>query len=181
MRAPLEDITVVEIDSWMASPSAAAIMADMGARVIKIEPLKGDPMRSSGRPPKIDDEALKAYDFQFDVDNRGKESICVDLTKPEGIELVHKLVEEQPAQKPGDPDLTSQRSSVDLDFMIQCAKARMELYPWPGLPRAITPLASPSLAQLWRHYELRNEQAKDRLSKPPSTKLLFGVRQRITP
>ncbi|MFT5013839.1 MAG: crotonobetainyl-CoA:carnitine CoA-transferase CaiB-like acyl-CoA transferase [Patiriisocius sp.] len=93
MRAPLEDITVVEIDNWMAAPSAAAIMADMGARVIKIEPLTGDPMRSSGRPPKIDDVALKAYDFQFDVDNRGKESICVDLTKPEGIDLVHKLVE----------------------------------------------------------------------------------------
>jgi crotonobetainyl-CoA:carnitine CoA-transferase CaiB-like acyl-CoA transferase len=93
VRAPLEDITVVEIDNWMAAPSAAAIMADMGARVIKIEPLTGDPMRSSGRPPKIDDVALKAYDFQFDVDNRGKESICVDLTKPEGIDLVHKLVE----------------------------------------------------------------------------------------
>lgn len=93
MRAPLEDITVVEIDNWMAAPSAAAIMADMGARVIKIEPLTGDPMRNSGRPPKIDDKGLKGYDFQFDVDNRGKESICVDLTKPEGIELVHKLVE----------------------------------------------------------------------------------------
>ena len=93
MHAPLEDITVVEIDNWMAAPSAAAIMADMGARVIKIEPLTGDPMRSSGRPPKIDDKSLQAYDFQFDVDNRGKESICVDLTKPEGIDLVHKLVE----------------------------------------------------------------------------------------
>lgn len=93
MRAPLEDITVVEIDNWMAAPSAAAIMADMGARVIKIEPLKGDPMRDSGRSPKVEDEARKAYDYQFDVDNRGKESICVDLTKPEGIALVHKLVE----------------------------------------------------------------------------------------
>lgn len=93
MRAPLEDITVIEVDNWMAAPSAAAIMADMGARVIKVEPLGGDPMRGSGRPPKIEDEAMKAYDFQFDVDNRGKESICVDLTKPEGVALVHKLVE----------------------------------------------------------------------------------------
>ena len=92
MQAPLEDITVIEIDNWMAAPSAAAIMADMGARVIKIEPLQGDPMRASGRSPKVDDEVKKAYDYQFDVDNRGKESICVDLTKPEGIALVHKLV-----------------------------------------------------------------------------------------
>ena len=50
-------------------------------------------MRDSGRAPKIEDEALKAYDFQFDVDNRGKESVCVDLTKPEGIAVVHKLCE----------------------------------------------------------------------------------------
>lgn len=94
MRAPLEDITVIAIDSWMAAPSTGAIMADMGARVIKIEPLSGDPMRDSGRAPKIEDEALKAYDFQFDVDNRGKESVCVDLTKPEGIKVVHKLCEQ---------------------------------------------------------------------------------------
>lgn len=94
MKAPLEDITVVEIDNWMAAPSAAAIMADMGARVIKIEPLKGDPMRNSSRPPKVENEAHQAYDFQFDVDNRGKESVCVDLTKPEGVALVHKLVEQ---------------------------------------------------------------------------------------
>ena len=45
MQAPLEDIVVLEIDNWMAAPSAGAILADMGATVIKIEPLTGDPMR----------------------------------------------------------------------------------------------------------------------------------------
>ena len=38
MRAPLEDVVVLEIDNWMAAPSAGAILADMGATVIKIEP-----------------------------------------------------------------------------------------------------------------------------------------------
>lgn len=92
MTAPLDDITVLEIDNWMAAPSAGAILADLGAKVIKIEPLTGDPMRDMSRPPKIDDEALGAYDFQFDVDNRGKRSISVALDTPEGIELVHRLV-----------------------------------------------------------------------------------------
>ncbi|MBV1878912.1 MAG: CoA transferase [Pseudomonadales bacterium] len=91
MLAPLEDITVIEIDNWMAAPSAAAILADLGAKVIKIEPLSGDPMRDMGRPPKIDAEAFKHYDFQFDVDNRGKQSVCIDLTDPAGIEIVQKL------------------------------------------------------------------------------------------
>ena len=55
MTAPLEDVTVVEIDNWMASPSAAAILADLGANVIKVEPLTGDPMRNMGRPAKVSD------------------------------------------------------------------------------------------------------------------------------
>lgn len=90
MTKPLDDITVVEIDSWMAAPSAAAILADLGARVIKIEPLSGDPMRNMGRPPKIEDD-IKDHDFQFDVDNRGKESIQLDLTQDAAVEIVHKL------------------------------------------------------------------------------------------
>ncbi len=92
--APLDDITVIEIDNWMAAPSAGAILADLGARVIKIEPIDGDPMRDTGRSPKVDDEAVKEYDFQFDVDNRGKQSICIDLTSPKGIELVQRLCKE---------------------------------------------------------------------------------------
>lgn len=94
MPAPLEDVVVVEIDNWMAAPSAGAILADMGATVIKIEPLSGDPMRGMSRPIKKDDasDELRAYDFQFDVDNRGKQSIAVALDKPEGADLVRKLV-----------------------------------------------------------------------------------------
>ncbi|MBT4160914.1 MAG: CoA transferase [Gammaproteobacteria bacterium] len=90
MTKPLDDITIVEIDSWMAAPSGAAILADLGARVIKIEPLSGDPNREMGRRPKVDGP-IADHDFQFDVDNRGKESILLDLTQPEAIEIVKKL------------------------------------------------------------------------------------------
>ena len=94
MQAPLEDIVVLEIDNWMAAPSAGAILADMGATVIKIEPLTGDPMRGMGRPvknPTLTDD-LRSYDFQFDVDNRGKKSIAIALAQPEGSALVKELV-----------------------------------------------------------------------------------------
>ncbi len=90
MTKPLDDITVIEIDNWMAAPSAAAILADMGARVIKIEPLSGDPMRNLSRRPKVE-EPIANHDFQFDVDNRGKESILLDLTNARAIEIVRKL------------------------------------------------------------------------------------------
>jgi crotonobetainyl-CoA:carnitine CoA-transferase CaiB-like acyl-CoA transferase len=90
MVAPLDDITVVAIDSWMAGPSAGAILADLGATVIKVEPLTGDPMRGMGRPAKSDTGRID-YDFQFDVDNRGKQSIRVDLTSPKGRDIVKNL------------------------------------------------------------------------------------------
>lgn len=88
---PLDDITVIEVDNWMAAPSCGAILADMGANVIKVEPLTGDPMRDMMRPPKLPDE-LKSYDFQFDVDNRGKKSVAIDISNEQGAALLHRLV-----------------------------------------------------------------------------------------
>src|SRR6056297_120156 len=76
----------------MAAPSTGAILADMGATVIKVEPLTGDPMRGIGRPAKIEGN-LAGYDFGFDVDNRGKRSIAVALDTDEGATVVHRLVE----------------------------------------------------------------------------------------
>ncbi len=90
MTAPLDDVRVVEIDSWMAAPSAGAILADLGADVIKVEPLRGDPVRGLGRPPKLDG-GLRDHDFQFDVDNRGKRSIAVALDTDAGVEVVRQL------------------------------------------------------------------------------------------
>ena len=91
MSGPLDDVTVVEVDSFMAAPSAAAVLADMGARVVKVEPLQGDPMRGLSRPIKIESR-FQGYDFQFDVDNRGKRSIAVNLNESEGVAVVRRLV-----------------------------------------------------------------------------------------
>ncbi len=91
MNQPLQGITVVEIDSFMAAPSAGAILADLGAEVIKVEPPTGDAMRNLGRSAKVDGP-LSEYDLQFDVDNRGKRSISVALDRAEGVEVVHRLV-----------------------------------------------------------------------------------------
>lgn len=92
VSAPLADITVIEVDNYMAAPSAGAILADMGATVIKVEPLGGDPMRGIGRPAKVEGP-LEGYDFGFDVDNRGKRSVAVALDTEAGAAVVHRLVE----------------------------------------------------------------------------------------
>ncbi len=52
VTAPLSEVRVVELSSWMASSSAGAVLADLGADVVKVEPLTGDPVRGMSRLPK---------------------------------------------------------------------------------------------------------------------------------
>jgi crotonobetainyl-CoA:carnitine CoA-transferase CaiB-like acyl-CoA transferase len=90
MTGALDDVTVLELANWVAGPSAGAILADMGATVVKVEPLSGDGMRNRLRQPTLPDDAPRT-DFPFHLDNRGKRSIAVDLTDPRGGELVREL------------------------------------------------------------------------------------------
>lgn len=90
MTRPLDGIRVIEIASWMAAPSACAILADLGADVVKVEPLGGDPMRDKNRQPKVPDRP--AIDEPFHVDNRGKRSVAVALDREAGAALVRRLV-----------------------------------------------------------------------------------------
>ena len=87
MIRPLEGVRVVEVAGWMAAPGAAAMMADLGADVVKVEPLRGDPVRGVIRQPEVD----PPLDAPFQLDNRGKRGIAVALDRPEGQELVRRL------------------------------------------------------------------------------------------
>ena len=91
MDAPLSGLRVIEATNWMAAPGAAAILADMGADVIKIEPLTGDAVRGLIRPPRVPDGSPD-IDYSFTVDNRGKRSVAVAINKPEGTEVMQRLV-----------------------------------------------------------------------------------------
>ena len=92
VASPLSDIRVVELTSWMAAPSAGAVLADLGADVVKVEPLTGDPVRGMTRQPKPVD-GTASFDASFLVDNRGKRSVAVAVDRPEGADLVRRLVQ----------------------------------------------------------------------------------------
>jgi crotonobetainyl-CoA:carnitine CoA-transferase CaiB-like acyl-CoA transferase len=79
---PLEGVRVVEFAHMVMGPSCGLVLADLGAEVIKVEPLAGDNTRRL--------EAAGAGFFP--VFNRNKKSFAVDLQKPEGRALVHKLL-----------------------------------------------------------------------------------------
>ena len=83
-RHPLEDVIVLELSTIIATPLAATFLADMGARVIKVEPTGGDPYRVMGAGPGAGVGASKT--------NVAKESILVDLKEPEGQAIVQALL-----------------------------------------------------------------------------------------
>lgn len=78
----LSGIRVVEFGQYIAAPAAAQILCDLGAEVIKVEPLAGDATRSLG----------PSGDAMFDAYNRGKQSIALDLRRPEGIRIARDLL-----------------------------------------------------------------------------------------
>jgi crotonobetainyl-CoA:carnitine CoA-transferase CaiB-like acyl-CoA transferase len=92
MAAPLEGIRVLEVANWLAAPAAAALMADLGAEVIKVEPPEGDAYRGFLMGSMGYRHAF-AGNYAFELDNRGKRSITVSLDKPGGPELVKRLAE----------------------------------------------------------------------------------------
>jgi crotonobetainyl-CoA:carnitine CoA-transferase CaiB-like acyl-CoA transferase len=84
---PLKGITVLDLTRVLSGPYCTMLLADMGARVIKIEqPGKGDDTRAWG-PPFLDGES--AYFLSI---NRNKESVTVDFKHPDGLALVERLI-----------------------------------------------------------------------------------------
>ena len=88
--ALLDGIRVVEAASMVLVPSAASMLADFGADVIKIEPPQGDENRRLHELPAMPDSEI-AYSFL--MDNRTKRGIGVDLKQPDGLAVLHRLVD----------------------------------------------------------------------------------------
>ena len=88
MSKPLEGVRVLEVAAWTFVPAAGAILADLGAEVIKVEPPTGDPQRALKNMLNLDKNGPNPFN---EVPNRGKRSITIDLTKPEGRDVVLKL------------------------------------------------------------------------------------------
>ncbi len=86
---PLQGVRVVEMGAWVAGPAAGCILADWGADVVKIEPPGiGDPARLFGAMFGAD----LPWNPPFEMDNRSKRSIVLDLRKPEGLALLQQLL-----------------------------------------------------------------------------------------
>jgi crotonobetainyl-CoA:carnitine CoA-transferase CaiB-like acyl-CoA transferase len=81
---PLEGLKVVEFTHMVMGPAVGAILAELGAEVIKVEPVGGDATR----------KLLGSGAGYFSMYNRNKESICLDLKSEQGLEVARRLVAE---------------------------------------------------------------------------------------
>lgn len=79
---PLSGVTIVELGTFYAGPFGATLLTDLGARVIKLEPLEGDPIRHIMPFPEVGGIKVLA----------GKESVAVDINTPEGKGIALELI-----------------------------------------------------------------------------------------
>ncbi len=90
MGAPLEGLKVIELARVLAGPWAGQTLADLGAEVIKVESPAGDDTRQWG-PPFVEREGERSSSYYHSA-NRGKTSVVVDLTTPEGQARMKELL-----------------------------------------------------------------------------------------
>jgi len=86
MIKPLTGITVIDLSRALAGPYCTALLADMGAEIIKVESLNGGDIARQWAPFENN------HSLYFDSVNRNKRSVCIDLYSVEGHEIIEKLV-----------------------------------------------------------------------------------------
>lgn len=118
LRHPLSGITVLELATVIAGPYSTVLLADLGARVIKIEPTEGDAGRHMGGSTGL--LAVKT--------TSGKESICIDLKTEQGQAIVHKLIERADVlvhnYRPGVPE----RLGIDYETVKRINPSMVYIY-----------------------------------------------------
>ncbi len=93
MAGPLDGFRVLDLSRILAGPWASQMLADLGAEVIKIErPDSGDDTRGWGPPYMPDEEGRPTSESAyFHGANRGKRSVCIDMSQTEGQSLIREL------------------------------------------------------------------------------------------
>jgi crotonobetainyl-CoA:carnitine CoA-transferase CaiB-like acyl-CoA transferase len=108
----LDGVRVIDLTTSVAGPSATMLLADMGAEVLKIErPDGGDDARAWG-PPFLDGESL-----WFMSVNRNKKSIALDYSKPEGLDVLHRLIGLADAVVINMPPRSARKLGVDVQSL----------------------------------------------------------------
>jgi crotonobetainyl-CoA:carnitine CoA-transferase CaiB-like acyl-CoA transferase len=110
-----DGLKVLDCASFIAAPAAATVLSDFGADVIKIEPPgAGDPYRNL---PNLPGYPHSEYNFAWMLEARNKRSLALDLSKPEGQAVLHKLAGEADVFITNYPPAVRERLGITHDHL----------------------------------------------------------------
>jgi crotonobetainyl-CoA:carnitine CoA-transferase CaiB-like acyl-CoA transferase len=110
-----EGLKVLDCASFIAAPAAATVLSDFGADVIKIEPPgAGDPYRNL---PNLPGYPASEHNFAWLLEARNKKSLALDLSKPEGQAVLHKLAAETDVFITNYPPVVRERLGITYDHL----------------------------------------------------------------
>ena len=118
-KRPLEGIRMLEYAIFHAGPGAGAIMGDLGADVIKIESSQGDPVRIWSQVGALNFAVSSGQSIMFDIANRNKRGISIDIKTNEGREIFHRLVKNTDVFLTNLRKSTKQKLGVDYETLSQ--------------------------------------------------------------
>jgi crotonobetainyl-CoA:carnitine CoA-transferase CaiB-like acyl-CoA transferase len=101
---PLAGVRVVDFSMFVPGPFCSALLADLGAEVVKVEQPKGDPGRSY-------------VPVQFNTENRNKRSLCLDLKNPLSAAVVEKLIRKTDIALEGFRPGVAKRLNIDFETL----------------------------------------------------------------
>ena len=108
-----QGLKVLDCASFIAAPAAATVLGDFGADVIKIEPPgSGDPYRNL---PNLPGYPVSPHNYAWMLESRNKKSIALDLSKPEGRNVLRRLVEQTDVFITNFPPAVRQRLGITYE------------------------------------------------------------------
>lgn len=107
----LRDVRVLDFGKFVAAPLSTWLLAGLGAKVVKVEPVGGSPDRE---PFRIADDLDGAGFLQLHANKR---SLCLDHASPQGREVLHRLVRAADVVVCGAPASTLERQGIDYDAL----------------------------------------------------------------
>ena len=115
LQKPLDGIRIVEYGVFHAGPGGTAILGDLGAEIIKIENHLGDPERYWTQVAGYDFSLKNKESIVFQISNRSKRSICLDIKKTQGKAIFNQLVEKADVFLTNLRPSTKQKLELDYD------------------------------------------------------------------
>jgi crotonobetainyl-CoA:carnitine CoA-transferase CaiB-like acyl-CoA transferase len=147
-RPPLDGIRVIDFSRVIAGPMCTQMLSDMGAEVIKIENPDGGDDTRKGAGPRAGGPNGESHFFM--TYNRGKKSVALDFTKPDGQAIVHKLLEKADVMlenfRPGAQKRGLDYPSLSKKYLKLISRSRPTARPDPCLTGGLIPYCRPSRA-----------------------------------